>query len=152
MADKTWKRVEREKCRELGSERSGPTGRDTPDCAGTHVALEIKSYKNFVFLTKDWQQAKDNAAKVGKPPVLAVKERGRNGRDIVQMREADWVALEFLREIPPILNLGAVPGAPIQLVPAGELSLHEHDGEPVIRMPWDYFVALYRAAFTNEEE
>src|SRR4051812_44649844 len=95
MADKTWKRIEREKCRELGGERSGPTGRDTPDCDDrVHVALEVKSYKTFTFLTKDWEQAVNNAAKVGKPPVLAVKERGQNGRDMVQLTRPDWWALE----------------------------------------------------------
>src|SRR4051794_26911164 len=94
MADKTWKRIEREKCRELGGERSGPTGRDTPDCDDrVHVALEVKSYKTFTFLTKDWEQAVNNAAKVGKPPVLAVKERGQNPRDEVKMRFRDFVAL-----------------------------------------------------------
>lgn len=142
MADKTWKRVEREKCRELGAERSGPTGRDLPDCDdASHVALEVKSYKKFVFLTEDWRQAKENAAKVGKPPALAVKERGRNGRDIVQMRESDWLFLEVLA------SDGLIVG------PADETPrLLEHDNEPVVRMGWDYFVALYRAAFTTTEE
>lgn len=135
MADKTWKRIEREKCRELGGERSGPTGRDTPDCDDrVHVALEVKSYKTFTFLTKDWEQAVNNAAKVGKPPVLAVKERGQNGRDKVQMRLSDYNAHPHRR--PP------VPDALLSWV----------GDDHVIRLPWKDFVALYRAYFINEEE
>lgn len=121
-------------------------GRDLPDCDdAAHVALEVKSYKKFVILTADWRQAKENAAKVGKPPVLAVKERSPGRRDIVQMREADWLALEVMGSLsmtPEIV--GPFSGEPPRL--------REHDNEPVVRMSWPYFVALYSAAFNNEEE
>ena len=131
MADATWKRVEREKCRELGGERSGPTGRDTCDCADpVRVGLEIKSYKTFTFLTKDWEQAVENAAKVGKIPVLAVKERGRNGRDRVQMRLADF-------------NLFAAAVGGAQMRPASVVEF-THD---LIRLDWPDFVRLYHAYF-----
>ena len=85
MADKAWKRVEREKCRALGGQRTGPRGFGLPDCTGIKVALEVKHYKRFTFLTKDWEQAVENAERVGLMPVLAVKEAGRNGRDCVQL-------------------------------------------------------------------
>jgi len=135
MADATWKRVEREKCRELGGERSGPTGRDTCDCADpVRVGLEIKSYKTFTFLTKDWEQAVENAAKVGKIPVLAVKERGRNGRDQVQMRVIDhgWM-----------LAAAGRFDSPAQFTRVGD--------ELVIRLHWPDFVRLYRAAYIDKE-
>lgn len=32
MSDKRWKQIEREYCRGLGAERTGPTGRDDCDC------------------------------------------------------------------------------------------------------------------------
>jgi hypothetical protein len=140
MASTRWKVIELEKCRALGAERTGPMGRDLPDCDdAAHVALEVKSYKKFVFLTADWRQAKENAAKVGKPPVLAVKERSPGRRDIVQMRELDWFLLETLADDAVVISSDA-------------LRLLEHDNEPVVRMDWDYFVALYSAAFNNEED
>jgi hypothetical protein len=134
MGDKTWKRVEREKCRELGGERSGPTGRDTPDCDDSvHVGLEVKSYKTFVFLTKDWEQAVDNAAKIGKPPVLAVKERGHNGRDMVQITQAYFTILADCADLGPTAWYTLVRGQ-------------------FVRLPWEDFVRLYRAAYINEKE
>lgn len=127
MADATWKRVEREKCRELGGERSGPTGRDTCDCADpVRVGLEIKSYKTFTFLTKDWEQAVENAAKVGKIPVLAVKERGRNGRDRVQMRGRDFNRLSA--------EVGGMKMRPTSVV--------EFTSD-LVRIDWPDFVRLY---------
>jgi len=137
MADKPWKRVERQKCRALGGERSGPTGRDTPDCnEAVHVALEIKYVKNYTFLTKYWEQAVENAAKVGKIPVLNVKETGRNGRDRVQLRRGDLAQM-----------LGHCP------------SFYEYEhhhvngtGECLVRMEWWKFVLIYRAAYIDNEE
>lgn len=136
MADKTWKRVEREKCRALGGERSGPTGRDLPDCdENVRVALEIKAYKKLVFLSEDWQQAVDNAAKVGKMPVLNVREGGRGGRDIVQMTDAGFMQLWVES------GLGPIRPADVSA---------QRDG--FIRITWDDFVRLYRAHFNNDNE
>jgi hypothetical protein len=125
MADKPWKRVEREKCRELGGERSGPTGTDTPDCVGLRVGLEIKYVKKYTFLTTYWEQAVENAAKAGLPPVLAVKEAKRNGRDCVQMFVRDYLALGDL---------------------AGRRFV-DHYTEETVRMSWGHFVRLYREAY-----
>jgi hypothetical protein len=132
LADKPWKRVEREKCRELGGERSGPTGTDTPDCAGIHVGLEIKYVKKYTFLTTYWEQAVENAAKAGLPPVLAVKEAKRGGRDCVQMFIQDYRVLLTLAGKQP-------PRAGLYL-------------EDTIRMSWGHFVRLYRDAYNYYEE
>ena len=124
MADKAWKAEERKKCRTLGGERSGPTGRDTPDCDDSvHVALEVKHYKKYVFLTKDWEQAVENAAKVGKIPVLNVREKGRGGRDCVQLDLIDFI------------DMGGVWDSPTELV----------------RISWVEFVALYHNHFNDKE-
>jgi hypothetical protein len=128
MADKPWKRVEREKCRELGGERSGPTGTDTPDCAGIHVGLEIKYIKKYTFLTTYWEQAVENAAKAGLPPVLAVKEAKRNGRDCVQMYTRDYNTL---------------------LEQAGRERVENFYTFNTTRMSWGYFVRLYRDAYQS---
>jgi hypothetical protein len=122
MADKPWKRVEREKCRELGGERSGPTGKDTPDCVGIRVGLEVKYVKKYTFLTTYWEQAVENAAKAGLPPVLAIKEAKRGGRDCVQMFTRDYYAM-IDAVIPPRWE------------------------ETEIRMSWGHFVRAYRKAY-----
>lgn len=132
MADKAWKRVEREKCRALGGERTGPRGFGLPDCVGLKVALEVKHYKRFVFLTKDWEQAVENAARVGLPPVLVVKEGGRGGRDEVKMRLDDYLALMARA----ILNSAYIPLAGKQ---AGTYA----------RLSWPNFVRLYLAAYPS---
>jgi hypothetical protein len=127
VSDKPWKRVEREKCRELGGERSGPTGTDTPDCFGVRVGLEIKYVKKYTFLTTYWEQAVENAAKAGLPPVLAVKEAKRGGRDCAQMFTRDYFAL---------------------MKQAGRAEpLLFYTPDDTIRMSWGYFVRLYRAAY-----
>jgi hypothetical protein len=132
MSDKRWKRIEREKCAALGGKRTGPRGYGLPDCTGLHVALEVKSYKRFVFLTKDWEQAVENAERVGLPAVLAVKERGK-GRDCVQMRECHYADL---------LIAGGRSPHPFSVA----------NPEP-LRVSWGNFVRLYRDAynFYNEE-
>jgi hypothetical protein len=135
MADKPWKRIEREKCRELGGERSGPTGTDTPDCnSKVHVGLEIKYVKRYTFLTTYWEQAVENAAKVGLPPVLAVKEAKRGGRDCVQMFVGDYNDLLALAGKSPVRE-----------------GLYLVD---TLHMSWGHFVRLYRDAynFYNEEK
>ena len=132
MADKPWKRVEREKCRELGGDRAGPTGRDTPDCVGLRVGLEIKYVKKYTFLTSYWEQAVENAAKAGLPPVLAVKEAKRGGRDCVQLLATNWDQLRELAEAPPAARFAVPPDYRI-----GEF----------VRTPWSAFVWLYRGAY-----
>jgi len=140
VPDKRWKRVEREKCRALGFERSGPTGRDLPDCADMPlIGLEVKSYKTFVFLEADWEQAVANAEKLGLIPALAVKETGRNGRDRVQMRWDDYkVLLRHLGDFCP-LEIGGMT----QLV---------KNGEHRLRMDWDLFALTYRLALAARQE
>jgi hypothetical protein len=137
MADKRWKRHEREKCRALGGERTGPRGFGLPDCVGLEVALEVKSYKRFVFLTKDWEQAVENAARLGKRPVLAVREAGRGGRDCVQMFRTDWVNLSDFA--------GLATSALSVVRPYTE-------SPPLVRLPWSEFVRLYRAAFNIDNK
>ena len=128
MSDKPWKRIEREKCRELGGERSGPTGTDTPDCVDLCVGLEVKYVKKYTFLTTYWEQAVENAVKVGLPPVLAVKEAKRGGRDCVQMFTRDYQALLTLARVQSPLGLSFAKNE-------------------TIRMSWGHFVRLYRAAY-----
>jgi hypothetical protein len=94
MPDKPWKAWEREVAKSLGGTRSGPTGRDLPDCIDVpFVAPEAKLYTKFVVLEADFQQAKENAAKIGKIPLLAIKEKKRGGRKRVVMDWSDFLTL-----------------------------------------------------------
>lgn len=136
-AGSNWKKVELASCRELGGERTGPTGRDLPDCKGTPgLGLEIKAYKRFVFLTEDWNQAVENAAKLGVVPALLVREGGHGGRRQVQLREQDLGSLWAPTHLPPIRPI-------VTDVPRG-----------LVRLEWADFVRLYRAyrsTIDNEE-
>ncbi len=135
MASSNWKKVELEMCRELGGERTGPTGRDLPDCLGTpDIGIEIKAYKRFVFLTEDWQQAVDNAGKLGVIPVLLVREGGRGGRRMVQLREQDYGRLWAPSGLRPMR-------IHVQGVPRG-----------LIRLDWPDFVRMYRAYTDKKKE
>jgi hypothetical protein len=134
VASSNWKKVELEHCREVGGERTGPRGYGLPDCIGTPgLALEIKAYKRFTFLTEDWNQAVENAARMKATPALLVREGGRGGRKQLQMRETDfgrWWARSGLRPI----------------------RLHVQDVERgLVRFDWSDFVRLYRAYMTKEE-
>jgi len=96
MPDASWKRWEREASAALGGTRSGPMGTDLPDCANVPlVAPEFKYYKRLIFLEEDWKQASENAAKIGKIPILAIKERGGK-RKRVEMDWDDFVTLYHL--------------------------------------------------------
>lgn len=127
MVSSNWKRVELEVCRELGGERTGPTGRDLPDCIGTPgLGLEIKAYKRFVFLTADWEQAVRNAERLGAIPALLVRQSGRGGRRRVQMRLADF------NEMAAVSPLHPRPESVIEFT-------HE-----LVRLDWSDFVPFYR--------
>lgn len=135
MSDKAWKVTERKKCKALGGERTGPRGFGLPDCVGLKVALEVKHRTNFRFLKRDWEQAVENAARVGLPPVLAIKERGR-GRDCVQMR---LDTLNTLRRPPDPDLVWSEP------------RWWNEFAHFTVQIPWPDFVRLYHNAYTKEQ-
>lgn len=139
MPSSNWKKVELKKCRALGGERTGPTGRNLPDCKGTpFIGLEVKAYKRLVFLTEDWHQAVQNASKLGVEPVLNVREGGRGGRDVVQL----WAST--------LSRLTDAAGIPLERyyspMQAAQLDIY---GGVLVRIEWSEFVQLY-TAFINE--
>lgn len=96
MADTAWKAWEREVAKSLGGTRTGPLGRDLPDCIDAPlVAPEAKLYEKFIFLEADMQQARDNAKNIpgDKIPFVALKERKRGGRKAVRMDWEDFLKL-----------------------------------------------------------
>ena len=90
MVGKTWKSAELRICREyFGSERTGPVGKDGPDCEMTSFpfAVQIKHGEKFPqWLEKDMQQAVDDTWD-GYIPVLILHPTGANYDDcLVVMR------------------------------------------------------------------
>jgi hypothetical protein len=73
-----WKDLERRVCRRWGGERTGPVGRDGPDCVGTPVAIQVKrTSRTTGGIMGSWvQQAKLDARRAGKPWVLVVGTPG----------------------------------------------------------------------------
>lgn len=93
MADKSWKVWERQVAADLGGERTGPMGKDLPDVSGVPViAPECKYQKRLALNEADFQQARDNATKIGKLPVLFLKERGGKRKRVV-MDYDDYLTL-----------------------------------------------------------
>ena len=75
MADKDWKRWEREVAQDLGGYR-GPKAGDHSDVKGLpDVAPECKLQGRLSFKTEDIEQAIRNAAAVGKQWIVAYKVR-----------------------------------------------------------------------------
>jgi hypothetical protein len=101
---------------------------------GAHRAHRaIKAYKKFVFLTADWQQAVENAEKLGVIPALLVREGGRGGRRHVQMRERDFGTFFGPSGLRPFRLI-------VQDVERG-----------LIRMEWADFARMYRAYRDNTD-
>lgn len=61
MADKAWKRWEREVAADFGGKRTGPTGQGLPDVSGTPIAFECKYRGKFSIKRTDVEQAIRNA-------------------------------------------------------------------------------------------
>lgn len=96
MADKPWKAWEREVATSLGGTRTGPQGKDLPDCINAPlVAPEAKLYEKFIFLEADMEQARMNAKNIpgNKIPIVALKEKKRGGRKAVRMDWEDFLKL-----------------------------------------------------------
>jgi hypothetical protein len=69
-----WKDLERRICRQLGGQRSGPTGKGASDCADTPFAVEVKRtrYLGPPVLSKWVLQAKANAREERRPWLVVV--------------------------------------------------------------------------------
>lgn len=74
MADKGWKKWEREVAADLGGQRTGPQGKNLPDVSGIEIAPECKYYSALMLRTRDLDQAKFNAKE--KPWVIPMKAKG----------------------------------------------------------------------------
>ena len=75
MPDKTWKAIERDVCRYFGSERTGPVGREGPDCDHKQLAIQVKHRENLPKWLLDMvEQTAEQAG--GRFPVLVLHPYG----------------------------------------------------------------------------
>lgn len=80
MADKDWKRWEREAAGDLGGYRTGPRGFNLPDISGLRgVAVECKLQAKLALRNRDLEQAETNAG--AEPWALLLKEK-KTGRKV----------------------------------------------------------------------
>lgn len=82
MASNQWKVFEREVARDLGGERTGPTGKDSPDVINLPIpfAPECKYMQRLSLKTDHLRQAKANAK--GQDWGLFIRE-AKSGRRVV---------------------------------------------------------------------
>lgn len=80
MADKPWKKFERDVAKSLGTNRTGPTGYNDSDVIGTLWNVSCKYRANLPKWLLDWfDEAKGFRSAGGKPVLLAIKARGVAG-------------------------------------------------------------------------
>ena len=82
MADRPWKRAERQAAAALGGVRSGPTGRNSPDVSGVELSPEVKYQKRYALRAADLAQARANALP-GKPWCLILKQHRTRGALVI---------------------------------------------------------------------
>ena len=73
--NKTWKNVEREVCRYLGCERTGPVGKEGPDCDCIALAVQVKHRENIPNWLKTMVRQTKAQATSG-PPLLVLHPYG----------------------------------------------------------------------------
>jgi hypothetical protein len=89
---KVW---ERQVAKDLGTKRTGPTGRDDSDVIHETLGVECKAYKRIAWRDADWEQAVNNAK--GRVPIVAMKELN-TGRRIVFMSYDYFLSLHTDKE------------------------------------------------------
>ena len=86
--DKTWKSIERAVCRYLGSERTGPVGKEGPDCDHEHLAIQVKHRENLPnWLLGMVEQTEEQAG--GRFPVLVLHPYGAAVEDSLVILKLD---------------------------------------------------------------
>lgn len=89
---KAW---EREVAKDLGGERTGPTGKETYDVEIPVFAPECK-FTQKLQIRKEWlQQARDNAKEKNKVPLLCLRE-ANTGERVAVLNWKDFVSMYFI--------------------------------------------------------
>jgi hypothetical protein len=78
MPSSRWKAVELAICKIFGGQRSGPVGKEGPDCTGTgHYAIQVKHRKVPKWLTDAVEQARGDA-RWQDLPLVALHPKGKS--------------------------------------------------------------------------
>lgn len=94
MGEKAWKVFERSVCRDLGSDRRGPIGRDMSDCADDcPYSVEVKRTAEGRIASRDIDQARRHGKLEGKPWILVV---GQAGSPADALAVCEWRVLRDL--------------------------------------------------------
>ena len=105
MSDKAWKVWERQVAKDHGGVRTGPRGFGLPDAVVPVIAPECKYMRKLALRADHMDQARENATRVGKEPVLFLKEAGHGGRKVVVLDYELW--LRFWPHIKEAFSLGS---------------------------------------------
>lgn len=94
MADKTWKRCERDIAKRLNGKRVGPSGKATADVVTNRLAVEVKHRKSLpAWIWAAMGQAV-GAAMPSQLPIVVLHELGEHhDNDTVLIRLQDFVRL-----------------------------------------------------------
>jgi len=89
---KTWKTVELHICRMFGGKRSGPVGKDGPDCECTgDFAVQIKHGEQIPATIQKWMAQTERDAPKGSLPTLVMHAYGKSiGDSLVVFRLKDF--------------------------------------------------------------
>lgn len=90
-----WKELELRVCRAWGGERSGPVGRDGPDCTNVPVAIQVKRTSRATGgVQGSWiRQARKDGRKLKQPWVLVVAEHG--DRAPLAVTDHNWLVTMY---------------------------------------------------------
>ncbi len=92
MTTSTWKHAEREIAKRLGGERTGPTGKATPDVIKSWLLVEIKHRKNLpAWLLGALEQVEQHATDAQLSIAVLHAERMRYDDSLVVLRLGDFV-------------------------------------------------------------
>lgn len=109
MPDTPEKKWERQAAKALGGRRTGPRGFGLPDVADTPLAPECKLQGRLALKGKDLLQAKTNAERVGKPWVLLLKKRSKQGEIPERLAIMDYMM--FIDWYTALLDYGYFGGS-----------------------------------------
>lgn len=91
---KAWKAWELQVAKDHGGTRTGPRGFGLPDSIDVPgIAPECKYMRKLALRGDHMDQARENATRIGKEPVLFLKQAGHGGRKVVVLDYALWLRL-----------------------------------------------------------
>ena len=117
--DKTWKAVERAVCRYFNSERTGPVGKEGPDCDHKQLAIQVKHRENLpAWLLSMVGQTEEQAG--GRFPVLVLHPYGAAVEDSMVILTLDRARELMVRYLNANSGSGAAEHLPVPKIHGGK--------------------------------